>query len=280
MNRPAGVTPLAIPESGPLFEGHFPGRPILPGIVLLHLALRADPSGGAGGLAGIDMLRFRRLVLPGERLEVHWRAGDAPDRAAIAVRRGDERVAEAVVRLQQTPMSATRTAPASSSSHPADEESVAAAPAAPDHADGVAPATLLPHGPAACFIESMRSESGDGVVCAARVPQAHALTVGGSAPALVAIEMAAQAAGVFEARRRARAGSAAATEAGPRLGYLVGARDVRFARATLPATAACTASIRLVGVAGALTSYEFEVLCDGGTLAVGRVSTWLTATTS
>ncbi|HET8946140.1 MAG TPA: hypothetical protein VFQ07_04090, partial [Candidatus Polarisedimenticolia bacterium] len=99
MNRPAGVTPLAIPDSGPLFEGHFPGRPILPGIVLLHLALRARSSGEAGMPAGIEMLRFRRLVLPGERLEVHWRAGDGPDRAALAIRRGDERVAEAVVRF-------------------------------------------------------------------------------------------------------------------------------------------------------------------------------------
>jgi 3-hydroxyacyl-[acyl-carrier-protein] dehydratase len=270
MNRPAGVTPLASPESGPLFEGHFPGRPILPGIVLLHLALRADPSGGAGVLAGIDMLRFRRLVLPGERLEVHWRAGDAPDRIAVAVRRGDERVAEAVVRLGPAPTHGTLTAR---------EAPIAAAAAAPADAEGVAPATLLPHGPAACFIESIRSESGDGVVCAARVPEAHPLTVAGSAPALVAIEMAAQAAGVFEARRRAR-GPGTGTEAGPRLGYLVGARDVRFARATLPATAACTAKVSLVGVAGALTSYEFEVRCDGGTLAAGRVSTWLTATAS
>ena len=62
MSRPDGVTLLAIPDAGPLFEGHFPGRPILPGILLLHLALREAP------LAGIEMLRFRRLVLPGERL--------------------------------------------------------------------------------------------------------------------------------------------------------------------------------------------------------------------
>ena len=283
MNPPTGVTPLAIPGSGPLFEGHFPGRPILPGIVLLHLALATDSSGGAGRITGIDMLRFRRLVLPGERLEVHWRPGEQADRAALAVRRGDERVAEAVLRLGQT---------SAASSRPVGQNPIAPAtvpgPAAA-HEDDAAPATLLPHGPAACFIEAIRSESGDGIVCAARVPKAHALTAGGWAPALVAIEMAAQAAGVFEARRRARAagGSAgpisprgAGTEAGPRLGYLVGARDVRFAGATIPAATACTASVRLAGVAGALTSYEFEVLCDGEALAAGRVSTWLTATTS
>src|SRR5262249_37389512 len=79
-----GVTPLAIPGSGPLFEGHFPGRPILPGIVLLHLALGTGAPGEAAGvtegtgeaaLAAIEMLRFRRLVLPGERLEVQWTGG-------------------------------------------------------------------------------------------------------------------------------------------------------------------------------------------------------------
>jgi 3-hydroxymyristoyl/3-hydroxydecanoyl-(acyl carrier protein) dehydratase len=278
MNRADAFTPLVIPGSGTLFEGHFPGRPILPGIVLLHLALRAAASAGPGALAAgpeaalttIEMLRFRRLVLPGERLEVAWRRGDAPGRATLAVRRGEERVAEAVVRF----------GPAGAGSLFRPAEGIAAMPA-PVPPDAAAADGLLPHGPAARFIEAIRSESGDGVVCAARVPAAHPLGASGSAPALLAIEMAAQAAGIFEARRRAPGGAAAAgAETGPRLGYLVGARDVRFGRVTFPGEAACTARVRLAGVAGALTSYEFEVLCEEAPLAAGRVSTWLTATAS
>jgi 3-hydroxyacyl-[acyl-carrier-protein] dehydratase len=287
MNRPAVVTPLSIPDAGPLFEGHFPGRAILPGIVLLNLALGTGSPGEAAGvtegseeaaLAAIDMLRFRRLVLPGERIEVHWSGGGAPGRASLFVRRGEERIAEAVVRL------APAVSPMTASLPPADRDE--------EPQEGAAAAGLLPHGPPACFIETVRSVSGAGIVCAARVPAAHHLASRGPVPALVAIEMAAQAAGVFEARRRPRpiAGIApgaavtvpgtAGTEPGPRLGYLVGARGVRFARATLAQEAACTASVRLVGMAGPLTSYDFEVTCEGAPLAAGRVSTWLTATGS
>src|SRR6185295_10819126 len=148
------------------------------------------------------------------------RTGDQPDRAALAVRRGDERVAEAILRLGQAPVAQSGQAPPRDSltaGHPF-RPAGPIAPAA-THPESVAPATLLPHGSAACFIESIHSEATDGIVCAARVPDAHGLTVGEEAPALVAIEMAAQTAGVFEARRRARTAGGMepgiATEAGP-----------------------------------------------------------------
>ena len=59
------------------FPGHFPGRPIMPGVIMVEAlaqagavaALAAD--GNAGKLvlfAGIDDLRFKRLVSPGDEL--------------------------------------------------------------------------------------------------------------------------------------------------------------------------------------------------------------------
>jgi len=39
MNADRGETPLAIDARHPAFEGHFPGRPILPGVVLLGEAM-------------------------------------------------------------------------------------------------------------------------------------------------------------------------------------------------------------------------------------------------
>src|SRR5262249_9085722 len=118
-------------------------------------------------------------------------------------------------------------------------------------------------------------------------PNESAFAADGAAPALVAIEMAAQAAGVFEALRRGarsagtdRDGGAGVGGGGPRLGYLVGARDVRFASAAIAPEVACTAAARLAGAAGALSSYDFEVTCPGSPIAAGRVSTWLTATTA
>lgn len=45
---------IAVPADGPLFEGHFPGRPILPGIAELLLIARAlAPGGDAASVSAI-----------------------------------------------------------------------------------------------------------------------------------------------------------------------------------------------------------------------------------
>jgi predicted hotdog family 3-hydroxylacyl-ACP dehydratase len=267
MNASSASIALPVPDAGPLFEGHFPGRPILPGIALLHLALRAHAAGGHPvALRGIETLRFRRLVLPGEVLDLEVAPSGAPGRIALAVRRGGDRVAEAVVDLD----AARRGEVLSAAPAPAAQVQTAHPGPRPEMP---APEGLLPHGTPAHLVVRIEACSAAGAVCAARVPEAHPLASSGAAPALMAIEMAAQAAGVFEALTRAdEAGGA------PRLGYLVGARGVRFLRATIPAETVCSASVRLVAAAGALSSYDFEVTCAATPLATGRVSTWLTAT--
>src|ERR671916_1896866 len=61
----------------PQFTGHFPGRPIMPGVLMVEaLAQTAgvailtldDYRGKMGLFAGIDECRFRRMVVPGDRL--------------------------------------------------------------------------------------------------------------------------------------------------------------------------------------------------------------------
>lgn len=61
------------------FEGHFPGHPIMPGVLIVEAlaqtgavaALSAEQFKGKLGLfAGIDGVRFRRQVVPGDQLRL------------------------------------------------------------------------------------------------------------------------------------------------------------------------------------------------------------------
>jgi 3-hydroxyacyl-[acyl-carrier-protein] dehydratase len=77
--RVVGIKQVTANE--PQFTGHFPGRPIMPGVLMVEaLAQTAgvcvmsldEYRGKLGLFAGIDDCRFRRMVVPGDtlRLEV------------------------------------------------------------------------------------------------------------------------------------------------------------------------------------------------------------------
>ncbi len=63
----------------PFFQGHFPGDPIMPGVLILEsmgqvasvlvaVRLGREQTGKIAFLAGIDKARFRKPVRPGDRL--------------------------------------------------------------------------------------------------------------------------------------------------------------------------------------------------------------------
>ena len=66
-----------------MFNGHFPGQPIMPGVLILEsmaqisgvLAFESrggKPADGTNYLfGGVEKARFRRQVIPGDRLEIH-----------------------------------------------------------------------------------------------------------------------------------------------------------------------------------------------------------------
>jgi 3-hydroxyacyl-[acyl-carrier-protein] dehydratase len=65
----------------PFFPGHFPGKPIMPGVLIIEamaqacalLAAKPVPTGALLWdffIVGIDTARFRRPVVPGDTLEM------------------------------------------------------------------------------------------------------------------------------------------------------------------------------------------------------------------
>ncbi len=77
--RATGIKNVTINE--PFFQGHFPGHPIMPGVLIIEamaqvggvLALKSHEDVVKGKLiyfTGIDKARFRKPVLPGDQLRI------------------------------------------------------------------------------------------------------------------------------------------------------------------------------------------------------------------
>ncbi|MEO8038818.1 MAG: hypothetical protein ABI794_08600 [Betaproteobacteria bacterium] len=248
---------LDVPDTW--FEGHFPGNPILPGVAQLALAVDALSRESDAGLAltGIPFVRLRQLVRPGDRLRLvaeprssaTWR---------IAITSAGKTVTNGELRFGPpgTPPPAT--------------------PDWPTLADAPPVAMLLPHRPPMRFVTHALAESAEGLRGAARIPGNCPLVSHGVAPVLAAIEAAAQISALWEATRRLRAGPGT----GPRLGYLVGLREVTLLARHIPADTTFVATATLKALSLPLAHYAIEADLDGACILRGTLSAFLTDSAS
>ena len=121
-------------------------------------------------------------------------------------------------------------------------------------------AGLLPHRAPMLLLTKVSEHSREAIVCIGAIPPGYPIAANAEVPAIIGVELAAQAAGAHEALRR-RAGSDGTTQQVS--GFLVAIRSCRFFVPSLPIDKPLKATVRLVGNAGQLTIYDATVSRDG-----------------
>ena len=87
------VAELDVSPDLPLFQGHFPDYPVLPGVILMEALAQAasfsvlvdrGDEGAIGFLTGIDGAKFRRQVRPGETVRLEGTIVKSSRRLCVA----------------------------------------------------------------------------------------------------------------------------------------------------------------------------------------------------
>ncbi|HET7036898.1 MAG TPA: 3-hydroxyacyl-ACP dehydratase FabZ [Thermomicrobiaceae bacterium] len=80
--RAVGIKNVTIDE--PFFQGHFPGMPVMPGVLIVEALAQVgavallgqdEHQGKLAYFAGIDGVRFKRQVVPGDTLRLEVELG-------------------------------------------------------------------------------------------------------------------------------------------------------------------------------------------------------------
>lgn len=134
------------------------------------------------------------------------------------------------------------------------------------------PGALLPHGPAARFVREILTVEPGLIVMRGAVPADSPFVRDGVAPAVIALELAAQSAGVLEA-----CVGDDEPDTPPNLGYIVGLRELSMNCVEVPAGRDLIARVTLDGVARPLTIYRVSVSLDGADILTGKISIFTAA---
>ena len=91
----AGATVRLLPES-PVYQGHFPGYPITPGVCLVEIALEliaemADQAGHDGKvrLVAAKNIKFTSPIIPAEGTELRFNLGGEGSERSVEILSGE-----------------------------------------------------------------------------------------------------------------------------------------------------------------------------------------------
>ena len=89
---------MRIDSQHPALPGHFPGHPVVPGVVLLDAVVSALPAhaGGAVRVTGFPSVKFLAPLAPGQEFDIRF-STKRPDQAAFEVLAGDTRLCSGTV---------------------------------------------------------------------------------------------------------------------------------------------------------------------------------------
>ena len=82
---------IDIDANHPVFAGHFPGKPIVPGVMLLDRAQQAIEAASGLRMQGLAMAKFLSAAVPGEALVLEHEATE--DAVRFTIRCGERVVA-------------------------------------------------------------------------------------------------------------------------------------------------------------------------------------------
>jgi len=239
--------PLTIPDNA--CEGHFPGRPLVPGVLQLQLVAEALGAniGAQVAVGGVPRVRFRKPIVPGDvcRLEAQ-RKGSTWRFRIIAERKI---VTEGALEISSLPHMD------GSQHEPAAPEDIAQAKRRLPHREPM----LLAH---------RVLEIGDGWgVCAGAVSQSAPFARGPLVPALAAVEVAAQSLGMIEC-------SAESAEGPPKIGLLVAVSNARLSAASIPVGAELRAQVQRTAWMPPMARAEALVTSADREVAACTLTTW------
>jgi 3-hydroxymyristoyl/3-hydroxydecanoyl-(acyl carrier protein) dehydratase len=80
---------FSVPSDHPSLAGHFPGRPVVPGVLLLDHVLAALENQAGWSVSCLKQAKFISALFPGELARGEWNLTPPLATFRVCVRRGD-----------------------------------------------------------------------------------------------------------------------------------------------------------------------------------------------